>query len=355
MLSQRDKVIVWIDSFEIPYKKKEALLSLCDDDGQLINKIKEKSQDLLKVLGNHFNILFDNLQTFDNVVNVYDKHGIKAITCVSDKYPARLKVVDNPPIVLYCIGDESLLNTSSIGIVGSRKVTNYGRIVTEKFATALAKAGITIISGLAHGVDSISHQATLDAGGKTIAVLGGGFSNIYPAENYALATKIAKCGLLVTEYSFYQGNDAFHFPLRNRIIAGLSDGVLITEASEQSGTMYTKNYALDYGKELYLVPGNITSLSSSGCNKAIKNLQGAIVLSPQDILENYNVQLKIDDKQKELNEEEKIICDIIGDEEIAFQEIAIKSKIDVKKLNSLLISMQLKGIIKKVAGNCYRK
>lgn len=355
MIDINDKVILWIDSFEIPYKKKEGLLSLYDDKKFILEDIRQKNQNVVKILGNNFNLLFENLQTFDNVFGVYAKHNVKIITYINPHYPERLKNIDNPPFVLYCIGDINLLNSQSIGIVGSRKVTNYGRIVTEKFATALAKAGLTVISGLAHGVDSIAHQSTLDVNGKTIAVLGGGFANIYPAENYGLALKIAKTGLLVTEYSYYQNNDAFHFPLRNRIIAGLSDGVLITEASEQSGTMHTKNYAIDYGKELYLVPGNITSSSSGGCNNAIKNLQGAVVLSPQDILDNYNTQLKMEDKKIELTSDEKLIINIIGDEELPFQVIALKSKLDINKLNSLLIAMQLKGIIKKVAGNCYRK
>lgn len=355
MININDKVILWIDSFEIPYKKKESLLSLYDDKSLILENIRQKSQDVLKILGSTFNLLFDNLKTFDNVFDIYQKNNINVLTYISPYYPDRLKNIDNPPFVLYCMGDITLLNSQSIGIVGSRKVTSYGRIVTEKFATALAKAGLTVISGLAHGVDSIAHQSTLDVNGKTIAVLGGGFANIYPAENYGLALKIAKNGLLVTEYNYYQSNEAFHFPLRNRIIAGLSDGVLITEASEQSGTMHTKNYAIDYGKELYLVPGNITSTSSSGCNNAIKNLQGAIVLSPQDILDNYNIQLRIKDEKIQLTDEERMVVDIIGDEELPFQLIALQSKLDINKLNSLLISMQLKGIIKKVAGNCYRK
>ena len=172
-----------------------------------------------------------------------------------------------------------------MAIVGTRRASRYGKDVTEQFASSLARAGVTIVSGLADGVDTFSHQACLNVKGKTIAVLGGGINNIYPATNTNLANKIVESGgLILSEYRPNEKPQTYYFPIRNRIIAGLSKAVLITEATEKSGSMHTKNYALDYGREVFAVPGRINDIYSTGCNKIIKSCQSAIALDPNDIL-----------------------------------------------------------------------
>lgn len=356
MYSKNDKVIIWLNSIEgLTYKKKEVLLSLYNNAEDMFDSLeKDKKLISINIEEGAYNLLLENKSKLEEESAFLEKKKIIAITKYNSNYPNALLEVDNPPFVLYCVGDISLLKTNCIGIVGSRKITNYGRVVTEKFATTLAKNGLTIVSGLASGVDTIAHQSALNVKGKTIAVLAGGFGDIYPATNHNLAVEISKSGLLITEYSYNEKSEPYHFPLRNRIIAGISKGVLITEASEKSGSMHTKNYALDYGKDLFLVPGNITSPSSAGCNNAIKNMQGAIVLCPEDILKEYGIDsIQEAIKSVSLNMDENSIYELVSQGEIPYQELLIKTKLEAKYLNSLLTSMQIRGIIKKLAGNIF--
>ncbi len=259
--------------------------------------------------------------------------------------------------VLYYKGNVNLINSRCISIVGTRKPDSYGRQVTEEFATALAKKGITIVSGLAAGVDSIAHESTLKCGGKTIAVLGGGFNHIYPAFNKNLAAEIvAKDGLLISEYQPQIIPSAFHFPIRNRIIAGLSDAVLITQAGVKSGSMHTKNYAIDYGKELFVVPADITREASEGSNEVIKAFPHSVAFSPDAILEYFGLDAEEKEaKEIQLTIEEKLVLDTIGGEELHFSEILAKTGLESKILSSLLTTMRVSGIIKQLPGNYYSK
>ena len=220
----------------------------------------------------------------------------------------------------------------------------------------MAFAGITIVSGLADGVDSAAHRAALEAGGKTIAVLGSGFNNIYPATNVPLANEIVdKGGLLVTEYKPNVQPANYTFPARNRIIAGLSRGVLITEATLKSGSMHTKEYALENGRDLFVVPGRITDIYSQGCNQIIKNCQSAMVLDSAEIIRLYGKDVTtIDTTEKtQLNFDEQIIIDILGSDEVHYDDILSKSGMAQKALNTLLVRMELMGKIKKLPGNYY--
>jgi DNA processing protein len=203
------------------------------------------------------------------------------------------------------------------------------------------------------GVDKIAHQACLEAGGKTIAVLGSGFLHIYPAMNTNLANEIANKGLLVSEYAPHISPNKFNFPARNRIVAGLSEGVLLTEAGEKSGTLYTKEFALEFGRSVYVVPGNINSALSKGTNNLIKHMQGSIVLEYKDIL----LDLGIEDGNKkqilQLNVNESLIISHLENESLHFDEIAQLTKLDAKTLNSCLTTLSIRGIIKKLPGNFY--
>ncbi len=355
--SDQEKVLIWLNSIEgLSYKKKEALLSLYKDITLLPTNIKKDMFKVLQLIDmDAYNSIIEKLGDIDKEWKVLEKEKVSVLTILSDRYPQALREVDSPPIILYYKGDIDLLEGNNIAVVGSRKVTSYGRVVTEDFTRQLVRNGFVIVSGLASGVDSIAHNITLAEGGKTIAVLAGGLSDIYPAVNTQLANKIVcNGGLLVTEYSYYESSEPYHFPLRNRIIAGLSKGVLITEAGEKSGSMHTKNYAVEYGKELFLVPGNITSSNSAGCNNAIKALQGAAVTSPSDILEAFGVSnRKPEATLAQLTMEESMVVELLKNGEMAFQEIAIRTHLDTKSLVTLLTSMQIRGIIKKLAGNSY--
>lgn len=203
------------------------------------------------------------------------KYNVIKIDIKSKYYPEKLRCIDSPPKELFCLGNLELMNAKSIAIIGSRDYSNYGERAAKDFSYNLAKNNICIISGLAKGIDSFAHEACLVAGGKTIAVLGSGLDVIYPKENLGLFNKIIlNDGLVVSEYPLGTKPQKQNFPARNRIISGLSDGILVIEAKEKSGTNITVDFALEQGKDVFVVPGNIYSKTSNGTNFLIK--EGAI-------------------------------------------------------------------------------
>lgn len=205
----------------------------------------------------------------------YKENGINAIPYTSKLYPKKLLQLIDAPVVLYVKGDLKLLNDDKkIAVIGSRNVTNYSQQVLECIMPPLIKHGYVIVSGLAKGADTLAHQAAMYYGGRTIAVLGHGFSHLYPKENVHLANRIACEHLLVTEYPPYVGVQKWHFPMRNRIISGMSNALVVTEAALKSGTLITTEYALEQGKDVFVVPGPITSEQSKGTNYLLK--EGAI-------------------------------------------------------------------------------
>ena len=206
---------------------------------------------------------------------------MKIIYQADKNYPKKLNKIFAPPAKLYLLGDDDVLNKPSIAIIGCRQASDYGKKVAFHFAYELAKKGIVIVSGLARGIDTCAHMGAVRANEKTIAVLGSGFSNIYPKENKQLCKEIIKKGgAILTEYAPDVKPQKIHFPSRNRIISGLSNGVLVVEAKEKSGTLITVDFALEQGKEIYVVPGNITSDNSYGTNELIK--QGAKIITKID-------------------------------------------------------------------------
>lgn len=216
------------------------------------------------------------------------ENNIKTISIDNSNYPEKLKQIYDPPRKLYVLGNESILNDLSIAIVGCREATDYGKKAAIYFSNNLAKEEITIISGLAKGIDSFAHIGALQAKGKTIAVIGSGLDNIYPKENERLVQDIIKSGgAIISEYPIGTKPEKEHFPARNRIISGLSNGVLIVEAKEKSGALITSDFAMEQGKDVFVVPGNINSLNSVGTNNLIKD--GAILVNRYtDIIENMS-------------------------------------------------------------------
>ena len=223
---------------------------------------------------------------FDKLTVDLESKYIKALTLDDPDYPDRLKYIPTAPLVLYMRGKTEFLNYEhGLGIVGSRRPTYYGNLVADEFTKALAVKGITIISGMAMGIDARCHQAALESNGKTIAVLGGGVDICYPQTNYDIYMEMCEKALLVSEYEPGEAHISLHFPSRNRIISGLSDGILVIEAMLRSGTMITVDNALEQNKEIYAVPGRVTDMLSKGTNNIIK--QGAaLVDSPADIIVN---------------------------------------------------------------------
>ena len=300
--------------------------------------------------------LYRDYSHADVTIEEMNKKGIVAVTVLSDLYPAVLKDIYDPPQVLYCRGDLSLLgeDVERLAVVGTRRITRYGKDVTREFVSAFAKAGICVVSGLARGVDSAAHKAALEEGGKTVAVLGCGPDVVYPSENAELYDEIVSKGLVISEYPPGTPPHAFRFPERNRIISGISKGVLVTEAGAGSGSMITADCAIEQGRDLYVVPGNIFSESSRGCNDKIKELQAAAVTCPEDIIgtreqradrESLAVQLTLD--------QARIISFLEECESAHFSELLEKSGLGVNELTALLSEMEIYGFINKLGGNYY--
>ena len=220
---------------------------------------------------------------------------IEEILISSNEYPKKLKNIYDSPLKLYILGNKDLLNQKGIAIVGSRKATQYGKKIAFKFAKELAEKGINIISGLAIGIDTYAHLGALNAQktmklsenniGKTIAVIGSGFGNMYPKENIELAKRIIKSGgCIITEYSIEIKPEKLNFPKRNRIISAISDGVVVVEAGKTSGALITAEFALEQGKDVFSVPGDITKEQSKGCNNLIKD-GAALITNIEEILD----------------------------------------------------------------------
>lgn len=218
-----------------------------------------------------------------------EENNIELIHIYDEYYPEKLKELYDKPIVLYIKGDKTILNEFSLAVIGCREHTKYGEMVARDISSKIAEKGIITVSGLARGIDSIAHTETVKVHGKTIAVIGSGLDNIYPKENTFLANEIIKNGgAIVSEYIVGTKPDRMHFPARNRIISGLSNGIVVIEAKKKSGTMITVDFALEQGKEVFAVPGNILSQNSEGTNELIK--QGAkMVTNIEDILEEFNL------------------------------------------------------------------
>ena len=277
---------------------------------------------------------------------------IQKITLDSPNYPQLLKEIYDPPKQLYVWGDLRAQENYPLAVVGTRKVSSYGKQATTELTRNLAKTGLTIISGLALGVDGLAHQACLDVGGRTIAVLGSGLKKIYPTLHKNLAEKIVKAGgAVISEYEPDQGPTKWTFPLRNRIVAGMSLGTLVIEAPEGSGALITASCTLDLGREVFAVPGNIYQANSFGPNQLIK-MGAKSVTKAEDVLDALNLELASPIKKeiKPANQEEKIILEILTLEPLHIDEIIKQSKLDAPVISSTLIIMEMTGKIKNLGG-----
>lgn len=297
-------------------------------------------------------------QYLDKLLN----RKIQFLTLNDEIYPRLLKEIPDPPPVLY-LKTEVPLNrlflSPAIAIVGTRNISAYGRIVTQRITEGLVDKGITIVSGLARGVDVCAHQTTLENGGKTIAVLGSGIDRIYPAEHLRITGEIVKKGAVVSEFPLQMPALPGNFPIRNRIISGLSLGVVVTEAAGKSGTLITTSYAGDQGREVFAVPGPITSINSFGTSELLK--KGAkLVTEVNDILEEFPA-LKTEglmrgtDPNIELTDEEKKILKLLYREPLSLDELVRISQSPAGKVLSLITVMELKGILKKEGDIVYSK
>ncbi len=282
--------------------------------------------------------------------------GVRAMIHYDKDYPSRLKQIYDYPPVLYIKGSFAPEDEFSLAVVGTRRATAYGRQVTDELVTELARSRITIISGLARGIDSIAHRSALEAGGRSIAVFACGLDYVYPLENTGLAEEIIKRGVVVSEHPLGVKPRPEHFPRRNRILSGLSLGVLVVEAGNKSGALITANLALEQNREVFAVPGSILSLASNGTNNLIK--EGAkLVSNCSDILEELNLTAIA--RQLELKEiiptsdTESLILKKLGAEPLYIDEICHDSGLSMAQVSSTLAMMEIKGLVKQASSMNY--
>jgi DNA processing protein len=297
----------------------------------------------------------DNVD-LDMVWGKIEKQGIKILTWQDEAYPGRLKEIDQPPPVLYIRGEYLPDDLFAVAIVGTRRVTPYGRQITEELSSFLAANGMTVISGLARGVDAVAHQATLKAGGRTIGVLGSGVDKIYPPEHRALAEQMMERGAIISDYAPGTPPDASNFPPRNRIISGLSLAVVVVEAGETSGALITAEFAAEQGREIFAVPGSILAPQSKGTNKLIQN--GALpLLTVTDLMQALDITRVSEHKAARriipADTTEAKLLDVLGNEPLHVDEIRNQAELPIEKVSAALALMELKGIVRQVGGMNY--
>lgn len=354
------EILIWLNSLGIGNSNIEKIIEYFydlkefwqSDNKQVlnINSLKEEVKE--KIIHNR------SQNNIEKLFNDIEKQNIDAVTIYDENYPPGLRYLYDNPKVLYIKGKIDY-DKIAIAIVGSRKATSYGKWACEKFTKELVELGVTIVSGLASGIDTVAHRTTLDYGGKTIGVLGNGIDTIYPKKNHSLYKEMEESGAIISEFPLGTPPLAFNFPQRNRIISGLSRGVIVIEAQEKSGSLITAHHGLDQGKDVFALPGNINSIFSGGTNKLIKD--GAKpLLGIDDIIEEiYELQeMILLNKQNKINysdysETEIKIIKILEQSPMHSDAIAYKTGIDISIATGILTVLELKGAIKELSGRVF--
>ncbi len=336
LLKKRDKNL----TFEISQKDSQT--------GDLFSDFKFKKK-----------ITREDREWIDRELGLIKKYGAEVIPIETPHYPEPLKHIHNPPALLYVLGNLPSGDLSHVAIVGTRKASHYGLSTSETLARELASSGVVIVSGGARGCDTYAHKGALAGSGLTIAVLGTGLDITYPRENEKLFEEITEKGAIVTEFSFGTPPLPQNFPARNRIINGLSRGVIVAEAPIKSGAMMTARMALDEGRDVFAVPGKTTSDKSSGTNKLIKD--GAMLVdSSEDILNAYGMEVREivgsgGENKNPLSKEEIGLIEIVNDEPVHIDSLIKKTNFTIQKLSYILLDMELRGLIKQLPGKHYVK
>lgn len=282
--------------------------------------------------------------------------GAHVLTWESPDYPDLLRETYAPPPVLYVKGQLKRQDAWAVAVVGTRRASTYGLEVTRRLASALARNGVTVVSGMARGIDGVAHQAALDAGGRTIAVFGCGIDTIYPAEHRKLAERIAAQGALISDYPLGTRPEGRNFPPRNRIISGLSMGVLVTNAGKTSGALITADFAAEQGRDVFAVPGSILNQGSVGPNHLIQD--GAkLVIQAEDILEELNLTMVAEHKQAQLalpeDETEAALLQHLSADPLHVDDLQQQAQLPISQVTSSLAMMELKGMVRQVGSMKY--
>lgn len=335
-------------------------LAVLNSDYVELMEVEGISQIIAKRIVNE-NIDKKFLSNAEYQIGLLDRFNAKIITYWDEEYPYYLRKIYDPPVYLFIKGNIISKDENSIAIVGTRNPTHYGKKVTEQITRDLIEHGLTIVSGLARGIDTIAHQITLQLKGRTIAVLGSGLDYIYPSENKKLFNSIPENGCIVTEYLFGTKPDAMNFPRRNRIISGLSLGTVIIETDVTGGAMLTAKYALDQNREVFAVPGNVDVKQSRGTNYLIQTGQAKLVTNAKDILEEFGERFIKEERQvKELDRStlnifENKIYDVLNSEPIHIDLISEKTELSTSECLVHLLSLEFKGLVKSLPGKFFAK
>ena len=318
-----------------------------------INKLL--AQRIRKIVRDKDKIKEDTKRELDRINNLQIK-----ITSIWDSdYPELLKNIYDPPLLLYYKGDLSELDKFSIAIVGTRKPTEYGKLQTQKITSDLAAQNITIVSGLARGIDSLAHSTALKSNGRTVAVIGSGLNKIYPPENKKLFEEIAEKGVIFSEYKLDTQPDAGNFPQRNRIISGLSLGCIVIESGIPGGALQTAHFALDQNREVFAVPGNLGIKQSEGTNTLIQKGTAKLIKNAEDVLVELELKLKpvigknIPKPEPDLNLFEEKLLNIVAGGQIQIDKIASLSNLSTSDCLVHLLSLEFKGLIKQLPGKVF--
>jgi DNA processing protein len=308
-----------------------------------------------------------HIKDIEEEIGLIEEHNVNVVTIFDKRYPDSLKRIDSPPIVLYVKGNIDYINEEKmVAVVGSRNCTYYGKNTASRICATLAKLGISVVSGMARGIDTTAHKEALNARGRTIAVLGSGLNDIYPPENKRLSETIASGGAIISEFSMNMPPLKENFPRRNRIISAMSKGVVVIEAPQDSGALITANFALEQGKDVFAVPGNADLHSFKGCNKLIK--EGAkITCDALDIVEELFPEL-LDRQAKEpqrdakkeavllnIAAEDRKIYELLKNEPMDIDSLIEEVKLSSPQVLSSLLNLELSGLVKQLPGKLYIK
>ncbi len=337
--------------------------------GSLEGVFNEKKRTLLKIPGFGEKIINELksanvLEQAENEIDFIKKNNIHPVFYLDDEYPQRLRQCEDAPVIIYVKGNIRLNRQKMISIVGTRNASDYGKELCNKLVESLAinHKDILIISGLAYGIDICAHKAALKNNLDTAAVLGHGFSTLYPSTHRNVANQIIEQGALITEFTSNETPEAPNFVKRNRIIAGLADATIVVESGERGGALITADIANSYNRDVFAFPGRIGDKYSSGCNKLIKTNKAALIEDYSDLeyLMGWQVTYKQEPAQKklftELNDDEKKVMELLeNNEEMSIDQIALQCNISVSKISYLLINLEFNGLVKCLPGKVYKK
>jgi len=305
----------------------------------------------------------DLLEAADKEIEKCAKNDVRIIFYTDKDYPYKLKQTIDGPLILYTKGKGEINPSRAIAIVGTRQATEYGRSVTEQLVNDLRSYGAAIVSGLAYGIDITAHKAAVEAGIPTHAVLGSGVDVIYPALHRETAEKLQANGALISEFPLGTKPEAYNFPARNRIIAGMSDAVVVIEAAEKGGALITADIANSYNREVFALPGNLDHRFSVGCNKLIQQQKAIIFTNVENLVKELNWDIKeggqvrtLDQSLESFSEDERMIINLLTEEKSGLQidKLAWKSQLTVNQLAGVLLSLEFSGVIKSLPGKKYQ-